>query len=693
MGLLAPLFLAGLAGLAIPVVIHLTHRERREPVPFPSLMFVRRVPFRAERRRRIRDPLLFALRAAAIVLASVAFARPLFRGAGMAAVGVRPARDVVLLVDRSYSMEYGDRWSRALGAAREVVDGLGADDRLALVFFSDRVEAASRLTGDRVALRGILDTVRTEGAVTRYAPAFRLVRDLLIETERPRRQLVLVTDLQRVGWEPRDAVRLPPGVDVRVVDVSDPAPANHAVAEARIQRMRDGGTGRATVSARVVNLGDRAVRGLRLALEVDGTELRTATADIAGRGAARVTFAPVPLPDRPARARILADRDALPRDDVFHFVLAPGGEIPVLLVEAASAAPAEALYLRRALGLGDDPRFRVATASSAPAAGELAERPVVILNDVPFPAGAGAARLRRFVEEGGGVLAVLGPRAGAATLASVLPELVAEGTPEPVDRLEDAGAGLAILGYDHPALARFRTPGTGDFSAARFFRYRRVRAGTEATVLARFDDGAPALVEARIGGGRALVIASDLGNAWNDLPLQPVFLPLLHRLLRHLADYREAPAAHTVGQALEVAEHPAAGAWARAGEDTELVVESPGGSRTVTAPGAARLELRETGFYTVRPLDAARGEPLVLAVNPDPRESDLTAMAAEELVTALTAPSDEGAAGPPSPQPGAPLTAEELERRQGLWWYLLVAALLVLAGESALGARASQPAR
>ena len=40
MGLLAPLFLLGLVGLAVPIVVHLTERQRRNVVDFPSLMFL-----------------------------------------------------------------------------------------------------------------------------------------------------------------------------------------------------------------------------------------------------------------------------------------------------------------------------------------------------------------------------------------------------------------------------------------------------------------------------------------------------------------------------------------------------------------------------------------------------------------------------------------------------------------------------
>ena len=51
---LVPAFLIGLAALAIPIIIHLTRRQTKESVDFPSLMFVGRIPHKSTQRRTIR---------------------------------------------------------------------------------------------------------------------------------------------------------------------------------------------------------------------------------------------------------------------------------------------------------------------------------------------------------------------------------------------------------------------------------------------------------------------------------------------------------------------------------------------------------------------------------------------------------------------------------------------------------------
>src|SRR2546427_10073008 len=125
MSFLSPFVLLGLGALAIPVLVHLIQRERKRVVEFPSLMFVRRIPYQSVRRRRIRHWALLMLRAAAVALIVLAFARPFFRRDGSAIAATGGAREVVLLLDQSARMGYGDHWQKARDAAHAGVRGLG----------------------------------------------------------------------------------------------------------------------------------------------------------------------------------------------------------------------------------------------------------------------------------------------------------------------------------------------------------------------------------------------------------------------------------------------------------------------------------------------------------------------------------------------------------------------------------------
>src|SRR3954452_17917332 len=121
MNFLAPAFLAGLAAIAVPVIIHLINRERKVVVEFPSLMFLQKIPYRSVRRQKIRHLLLLALRCLALAIIVAAFARPFFSKTKNASAATTGAREVVIALDRSYSMAYGSRWKQAQDAARAAV--------------------------------------------------------------------------------------------------------------------------------------------------------------------------------------------------------------------------------------------------------------------------------------------------------------------------------------------------------------------------------------------------------------------------------------------------------------------------------------------------------------------------------------------------------------------------------------------
>ena len=123
LGFLVPAFLAGLAALAIPLLLHLRHRDRDRPYRFPSLMFLEQLPIRTAKRQRITDWPLLLLRALAVSLLALAFARPVFTNQAAMTTDAR-SRAVVILLDRSQSMGATGVWTAARDSARAVVRSL-----------------------------------------------------------------------------------------------------------------------------------------------------------------------------------------------------------------------------------------------------------------------------------------------------------------------------------------------------------------------------------------------------------------------------------------------------------------------------------------------------------------------------------------------------------------------------------------
>ena len=682
MAFLTPLFLAALAALGVPVLIHMIQRQRTEVVEFPSLMFVRKIPFHSLRRQRIRHRLLLLLRCLALALLIAAFARPFLRSTTLAAVA-GGSREVVILLDRSYSMGYGDRWDRGRAAARRVIRELAPDDQATFILFDSGAQAGPRSTIDRASLRAALDAAELGAGTTRFGPALQLAQGILEDSDQPRLEVVLISDFQQVGVDSAANTQLPPGTVLTPELVADEDETlNVSVVGATVQRDIFAGRERATVTARLANRGPESVQNRRVSLELNSYELESLPVSVEANSAATVTFAPFTLEDTAMPVSVRAAADGLPQDDLFHFMVAPGDVVPVLVVGSPGAVDTS-LYLARALDIGSSPSFSLTVRSvDEVTVEEVAAASVVVLNDVGLPSGPVGAAVTRLVEEGGGLWIVLGEQVRwPGDNLALLPGTI----DSPVDR-DGRGGALGFVEYSHPVFEVFSTPRSGDLTTPRFFRYRPLDVSADTRVLARFDNGEVAMAERAVGAGRVLVWTSTIDSFWNDFALKPIYLPFVYKVVEYLAEYSSPTPYLTAGQVLDLAQYPGAVELDLSGGN--LVVRDPSDDR-VTVGDESRagfIDLVKQGFYEIRDTAAVAGAPVTVAVNVDLAESNLAQADPQELVALATG----RAGGDRSVAAERELRPQDLERRQALWWYLLIGALGFLATETIVSNRLSR---
>jgi len=672
MGLLAPAFLAGLAAIAIPVLLHLIHRERRETLAFPSLMFLRKIPYRSVRRQKLRHLLLLAMRCLALAIVAAAFARPFVAKRLAVLPAASDAREIVLLVDRSYSMSRTGRWTRAVSAATSIAREARSVDRVSVVAFASTAEQVLEPTNDVARAERAIASLTPGSEATRFAAGVRMAAQLLSASELPRKEIVLISDFHRFGWTPSDEAPLPQGAVVKTIDVSRKETEDIAVAHVAVARSRARDRALATVSARLANLGSTA-HSVDATLEVAGRRVQTRRVTVPPRASAQAVFDAVAVSATPVKAVIRVTPDSQPVNDAFFFVSAEESGAAALVIEPTQPRANQSLYVGRALAVADDPPVRVDVKDPVTVSlTELRGRTLVVMNETEIPA-ALADPLRALVEEGALLLIAPGERGRGAwppAWRDVLPARVGP----VVDRAD--GGSWASVDFSNALFEPLRAPGTADFSSVTVTRYRALTPADSSQVIARLDDGAPLLVERRLGKGRVMLWASTLDALWTNATFHPLWVPLLHQLARRSIAGREAPAWFTVSYALDLAGQPSA------------VVESPSGARFRADAERHSVELRERGFYEVRGGRTAIGAGRPVAVNVELAESDLSHFDPAELVAALTSRSQRGVAA--SSNALLPGTSQDMERRQSMWWYLLVAAALLLAAETLLANRISR---
>jgi hypothetical protein len=440
-----------------------------------------------------------------------------------------------------------------------------------------------------------------------------------------------------------------------------------------LQRSRFANQERVTVTAGITNRSETPVTNQPVTLEAGGIKVGSKTFSVDGGASTSVSFDAMTIAGRNYKGTVRLGEDALLADHSFNFVVSPSEPVHVILVDRGAAG--SGLYVGQAFAIGDAPKFDLVTRQPENLSDEdLRKSSLVVLNDVPV-ASPLARRLLKFVDQGGGLFVAAGARASWPRDVDLLPATIGN----PVDRTRGDTARVSGIEFGHPVFEAFRAPRSGDFASVRVYGYRNLGPATGAQVLARFDAGAPAVMERRVGAGRVLLWASSFDQSWTDLPLRSVFLPFVHRAATHLVAYVPSQPWATVGQILDTSR-----AGAHKGQSVPTLVLTPSGNRLpVSGDGTEVIELSEQGFYELRGDTNSTGDMAVVASNVDPAEADLTAMDPQDIVAASTGESQSDGV-----QTGAaPQTPETRERGQRLWWYLLCLGGALLAAETVVSNR------
>lgn len=658
MSFLTPWFLlAGVAALALPVWLHLLERQNPVRLPFSSLMFFERNTERSVRRRQLKYRLLMAARLALLALLALLFARPVFRRA-VAASLERPQHRIVA-IDTSFSMGYGDRWKRAQAEALGLVDKVRPGDRAQVVAFGPGVRVMNDPTGDRAVLRSAVSSLKPTSSRNSYGELGQSLR-ALAQNSQGAVEVHVISDFQQSAMPGRFAdLSLPPSATLAVRNVATDPGRNWCVetvkGESHLYQKA-----RARIEVTVAGF-DTPAATRRVSLAVNGRQVASKTVSVPESGRAAVEFADFEVPYGHSRAEVRIDSaDPLPGDDVRLLSFERADPSPILFLHQPGKTR-EVLYYRTALEASGQSMFTLQPATPADAGNLQLERfAFVVICDVPRLPTLLERRLKSFVEAGGAALLVVGSSIALEGTAPLVSSRIGDAryTPRERERFQQ----VSQMDQAHPALR-----GSKRFSGVKFFRFARWDSPQGSAVLARLADGSPLIIEETLGAGRLLAVASPFDNIWNDLPVHPLFVPFVAESARYLSGIEEAVTQATVDSVLELEK--------RRDPRAAIEVLDPAGRRALdlaTAVAGRELTLTSTGFYEIR----RAGKIELVAVNPDPRESNLRPMSEDVLALWKSTGQTETA----TTAAAAPQTVS-----RDIWRGILLLVLLAAVVESLLG--------
>jgi uncharacterized membrane protein len=695
MNFLNPLLLfAGLTVIA-PILIHLVRKEDARKVPFSSLMFITRMPKKSWRKQRLRHLLLLMLRITALLLLVLAFARPFFTWRVSPPIPTSQTRSLVVLLDNSFSMRFGDRFEKAKNHALQLVSGLSGGDTAQIVVFSDTSLVLNSPETERGTIQTLIRGLQPSYRSTNYAQALKLAGQLLASAANERREIHWISDFQHTGWnDAQQDFTLDQTVNVQPYDVAGSDLGNAAVSQVQVNEIRSAESPLVKVRARVSSFSLKTPVPAVLKLEINGKLLQEKQLSLEQNDSQEVEFEPFNQPPAVSTGHVaLACADPLSLDNIFNFVLTQRKAQKLLLLGEGRGP--NSLYLSKALAGSLDSPFTVDVQdirSNSPF--DLSPYAAVIINNVPMMPPQWASTLHEFLNNGGGVVFLAGDRVNPNDLKGPI-EKVLPASVTGRYKADSLKKELFIgeIEKQHPIFSVFGAVHYSYFLSTPFSGYLQSTPHEASHVLARLEDGSPLLIEEAVGKGRSLLFTSSLNMDWNDLPLKSIFLPFCQQLVKHSVKFEENPNAFAIGDVIPLGKlNPLF---------DKLLNKIPNGAESfsqfwkVQKPSGEEVELNdrdvfrspfftleEPGFYQT----TVRNFKNWVAVNVESGESDLRKVEPQKLLSAIR----RDIKGPQSQKETLSDSADQRlawEAQQRLWWFLSLLALAVLLVESFLANR------
>lgn len=707
--LTSPWMLGWAAAAAIPILIHLWNGRQQHEVRWAAMQFLIAAAEKQAHRLHIQHRLLLAVRICVLLFLALALADPFL---AVLPAWPPPASTAqvhtTIVIDGSYSMATRvgreTRFELAQQLAAELVDtrSQGAGFSLVvmanppLVVVRDAVFDGGDLVEEIESLRelhtvdGLLPTLTSiEGVVDQV----RVSHPRLTE-----HRVVFVTDLGRTTWAEvetpavlRQLKRLSEKATIQVMTTDSAEAANVSITALRVMDPLPTVDEVVALEVDARNYGRGNFAG-RLELLVNGTPIEQRDLEVPEGDQRTVSFAYQfgELGQHVVEARVSGDD--LSVDNHRWLSVFVSSAIRVLCVDGVQGA-SELLAI--ALDPDSDGRSGVQVDVVGPDSlleSELRPYDCVLLNDVARIEVDEQAALKQFVEDGGGLVVVLGPRVDIAHYNAGLADASQERPLLPI-RL-DGVAGEELLRFDpldyrHPIVRPFEGHERAGLLTAPTWRYMQLSPlGDQAQVVLEFDNGSPAMVAGQHGMGRTVVVATslsappavaDVQAPWSALSLWTCFPPLVREVVEFTAASRADKYTTRVGGTLSEA--------IPSGRSVRLTIENPAGESErlpidfdSTPP---RWEYSATQLSGVYRVDSE--SPIVpssrFAVNVEPAEGQLDRIEPASLPIELQ----------------RPLPANDLRASVGegynapsLFRFCLAAVLALLVCESLLARRLGQ---
>ena len=626
-------------GISIPIVLHILNKARPKKVNWAAMELLQKTTQQQSKKIKLEDWLLMVLRCLTFLLVALAMMRLVFVNSSDLFSGA--SRELILVIDSSYSMNHGQYESRfdlAKKKAMKIVNSLPSGSKISLVTIGDEPEVLIRHRDpSEISLERYFAALEAKPEGFGLEVSLSVLDELLNESDSANREVIFLTDAQKRSWcENSESTiekitELGQKASISLLPLGDESYENLALSDFHMTSGACRSGGFINLSAKIINHGESlATASIELFHNSNIVDV-TSVSSLQPKEERLLRFGVQLESSGPNKFQLSLESDNLEDDNSAYLAIDVPDKLKVLIVEGS---PGAGRYLELATqlersGYAEGLICTVSLASLV-SAEQIEKNDVVVLADVGDLDEENIKILDEKVRNGAGLLVYAGVNMDAFSAEQIIGRLVTMDWEKRVSP-ED--------GRDHQIRVSPQSDQLGlelrrleaEILDCKVNGFHQVQTAADSKILLELDNGNPLLFIQEVERGKLAIFTTGADREWSSLPLNPAGPILFHLLLQELST-GDRQKSLRIGESARVEIRSN-----RLGAEPKLI--GPSGEVSVPVRQEAResnkyieLLLSKTeipGFHELQFGDNTDFE--VLAANLDAGESDLKPATIDEL--------------------------------------------------------------
>jgi len=544
MTFLNPLVLFGLIAASIPIIIHLLNLRKLKVIEFSSLQFLKEMQKNKMRKIRIKQILLLILRTLAIIFLVLSFSRPTIRNINLAGLGSEVKNTIILVIDDTPSMSVEDKQgsyiSQAKKLAEKILESSEEGDEIYLIRFSDLniLKENFEPVSKNIAQREI-ENVEVKDISRTFVDVFLSVSKILDQTKNLSKEVYILTDFQKTNL-PEDLSNLPKldksfdaNTRIYVFKIGEKEAFNISIDSLQVLTKIFEMNKPVTITASLTNHSSENGVNVSSNLYFNDKKVAQKGIDIKSNSSGNFSFTGQIKEYGFNSGRLEIEDDDFLKDNLRYFNFFVPEKIKVLMV---SENPNDLFFVNLVLSQtvddNSEPVFSITQTSTQFFNSYKPENYDILIISSPEKI-FNLNPLKNFIQNGGRVVILPGINSSVISFSKAI-ESLGLNTINGVTGSKDTKSSFTRfreIDFNHPIFSGiFSEKVQKKIESPKIFQSFNYKPTLNGKEIISLENNYSFLAEEKIGNGVVLLFTSAIDLSWSELPLKPIFVPMINRI-------------------------------------------------------------------------------------------------------------------------------------------------------------------